>query len=208
MSGDDQLSLLFAAEQAERRSPAAAAKGLEQLETALRANAPALAVAHGPLKLGASVAAKSLLGPVLVGFGLTSAALGAHAVLQPAPAPRASQLAPTPSTSPRTAATANVTTTASPSVVADAEAPPAIVPSPKPGASEKERPSTFAAELRLIKAAKNELDAGRAHLASIWLAEHARLYPHGVFAKEREALRSRLPAEPAPQKAPTTDLTK
>ena len=45
------------------------------------------------------------------------------------------------------------------------------------------------AELRLITAAKSELDRGRPHLATAWLDDHARRFPGGVFATDREALR-------------------
>jgi len=48
---------------------------------------------------------------------------------------------------------------------------------------------TFDTELRLINAAKTELDAGRPHVAKVWLGEHAARYPAGVFSTDREALR-------------------
>jgi len=50
----------------------------------------------------------------------------------------------------------------------------------------------------LIKSAKQELDAGRAHLARVWLDQHARLYPNGVFRTERAELERRLSSGPAP----------
>jgi hypothetical protein len=49
--------------------------------------------------------------------------------------------------------------------------------------------ATFDAELRLIAAAKRELDQGRPQLATGWLDEHAQRFPSGVFAVDREALR-------------------
>ena len=61
------------------------------------------------------------------------------------------------------------------------------MPSPLPVSSE--RATTFDAELRLISAAKSELDKGRAHLAAAWLSEHAERFPTGIFALDREALR-------------------
>jgi hypothetical protein len=48
----------------------------------------------------------------------------------------------------------------------------------------------FEQELALIKAAKAELDAGRAAAALDLVNQHARLFPRGVFAGEREALRA------------------
>lgn len=49
--------------------------------------------------------------------------------------------------------------------------------------------SSFDAELALIRQAKGELDAGRTESALALLRSHARQYPRGVFAGEREALR-------------------
>ena len=49
--------------------------------------------------------------------------------------------------------------------------------------------STFDAELTLIMGAKVNLDSGRGAAALAQLDEHARHYPSGVFAGEREALR-------------------
>lgn len=46
----------------------------------------------------------------------------------------------------------------------------------------------FDAELALIKRAKADFDAGRVERARAWLSEHARRYPAGVFAAEREGL--------------------
>ena len=51
-------------------------------------------------------------------------------------------------------------------------------------------PGSFEQELALIKAAKAELDAGRSAAALDLVNQHARLYPRGVFAGEREALRA------------------
>ena len=51
-------------------------------------------------------------------------------------------------------------------------------------------PGSFEQELALIKAAKAELDAGRAAAALDLVSQHARLFPQGVFAGEREALRA------------------
>jgi hypothetical protein len=48
----------------------------------------------------------------------------------------------------------------------------------------------FEQELALIKAAKTELDAGHSAAALDLLSQHARAYPRGVFAGEREALRA------------------
>ena len=62
MNPSDELSSLFAAERAEQPPAAHASQGWEQLQGALQADLPALAIAHGPLKLGLSLATKSILG--------------------------------------------------------------------------------------------------------------------------------------------------
>ena len=49
--------------------------------------------------------------------------------------------------------------------------------------------NTFEQELRLIKMARQQLDSGLAKQAVALLNQHARLFPSGVFAGEREALR-------------------
>lgn len=57
-----------------------------------------------------------------------------------------------------------------------------------PHASAEPRSPSFDEELALLKAAKTELNAGRPHLAKVWLDEHAHRFPNGVFAVEREGL--------------------
>lgn len=52
--------------------------------------------------------------------------------------------------------------------------------------------TTFDEELRLITAAKRQLDAGRAQFATAWLTERLQRFPNGVFAMNREALRALL----------------
>jgi hypothetical protein len=52
----------------------------------------------------------------------------------------------------------------------------------------RDRGSSFDAELELLGRAKREMNAGRTHLASVWLAEHRQRFPRGVFSAERQAL--------------------
>jgi hypothetical protein len=58
----------------------------------------------------------------------------------------------------------------------------------------------FDEELRLIRAAKAELNRGMPHLAEAWLDEHARRFSRGVFAVERDGLRvlARCSTRPEP----------
>jgi hypothetical protein len=63
---------------------------------------------------------------------------------------------------------------------------------------------TFDEELRLITAAKRELDAGRPHLARAWLDEHRQRYVNGTFSHEREGLRVLASC----QETPNTELAR
>jgi hypothetical protein len=194
MNSSDELSRLFAAERTEAPTVAATSKGWKALQGALEADLPALAVAHGPLKLGLSLASKSFIGSGIVAFAVTTAGLGIQAAVT----------APAANTAPSLAHSAPAKVPAAwqpiPGLVASApEAASATASAaPVPPDPVQEPASTFAAELRLIKAAKRELDAGRGHLATIWLDQHAQLYPAGVFRTERESLRAKL-ALPLPR---------
>jgi hypothetical protein len=50
--------------------------------------------------------------------------------------------------------------------------------------------NTFEQELRLINSARESLDHGQNSHAATLLHQHARLFPQGIFAGEREALRT------------------
>jgi hypothetical protein len=74
----------------------------------------------------------------------------------------------------------------------------AALAKPSPIAAESRTPApaaatsrnTFEQELRLIKAARESVDQGQIATATSLLNQHARLFPSGVFADEREALRA------------------
>lgn len=189
MTDADQLSRLLAAERAEAPSAADAARGWRELQQALQVHAPALAIGHGPLQLGLSVGTKSFLGSSLLAFTLTTAGLGVHALVTRPPEPSPSATGPVP---PRPAERISPQP---PLPVRSTSEP--LAPSSPPAASLRP-PSTLPHELRLIKSAKQELDAGRWHLAEVWLDEHARRYPNGVLRREREELRERLAAPRRP----------
>lgn len=188
MNDPEELSRLLAAERAEAPSLADTTRGWQNVQSALQANTPALAIAHGPLKLGLSLASKSLLGSGLLAFTVTTAGLGLHQVMsQPEHAAPAPQPMLTSAEAPSTLALAPPP----PLPIATASEAPALLEPPTPSARQ---PSTLPQELRLIKAAKQELDAGRPHLARVWLDEHSVRYPNGLLQREREALRERLGA--------------
>lgn len=186
MNDPNRLAQLFAAERAESPPTAEVARGWEDLKSALQAGAAGPAIAHGPLKLGVSAATKSFLGGGLLAFTVTTGGLGLHAAVT-----RPAATAPSIASAVRVTNPQQLQPPASPPTPAASELPP-----PGPPASSPREAPTLQHELRLIKAAKQELDAGRRHLASVWLDEHATRFPHGVLRREREELRERLAALP------------
>jgi hypothetical protein len=191
MNDAEELSRLLAAERAEAPSLADTTQGWQGVQSALQANTPALAIAHGPLKLGLSLASKSLLGGGLLAFTVTTTGLGLHEVM--------SRRAESAVTAPNSVLSRPTAPSLLPPALPNTPAsePPVRSPTPTPTPTPSSRePSTLPQELRLIKAAKQELDAGRLHLAEVWLDEHAARYPNGLLQREREELRERL-ATPA-----------
>jgi hypothetical protein len=189
MSELTDISRLFAAERREQPPPEAASAGWHELTAALEANVSALPVAHGPLKVGLSVAVKW-------GVGSGIAALlfvGGGATLMRSPAAHSGTVAPV------AVATVVVPRGAlGPSdVAAPAPSSPANALMPESALSASPRPSTFAEELKIIKLAKQEQDAGRYHLAEVWLDEHEHQYPNGIFSSERSAMRVLLGCQQA-----------
>jgi hypothetical protein len=208
VKGDSELERMLAAERAEQRLPEAAERGLAGLRDALSAGAPALGVAHGPLALGGSALAKWLASVGLIAVGVAGSGL----LLFPAPAAAPAQSAAAPaghsaapaafrepvvaSSAPAAVPTLDADKASQPRDVPRAGAAPALVAEPAPSTAAA---STFAEEFRLMKAAKQALDAGKLHLVQVWLEEHARLYPQGVFQSERQALEVLLDCRRGPR---------
>jgi hypothetical protein len=193
---NDQLARLFAAERAEEPSPTGVAERWKNVADALQADLPALSIAHGPLKLGLSLATKTFVGSLAVGFGVATSGLALYVNLQgTSVAPAQSPIARPPAALP----TAIVVALPSANVAVERRPEPVARPAAaaRPSAS-VEQPSTLGEELQLIKAAKRELDAGRAHLASVWLDQHAQRFPEGVFRVEREGLTALIACQQAP----------
>lgn len=199
---------MLAAERAEARLPEAAQRGLAGLRDALATGVPALGVAHGPLTLGGSALAKWLASVGLIAIGVASSGL----LLFPAPAARPAQVAAAPAGQPVAPAASPELGVASPAQAAvptfdadKASRPREVTRAGDAPALEMAEPapssaiSTFAEEFRLMKAAKQALDAGKLHLVQVWLDEHARLYPQGVFQGERQALEVLLGCRRAPR---------
>jgi len=191
MSSADHLSRLLEVERAAAPPSGTADAELKRLLSSLATHAPPLAVATGSLKLGWTMIAKW----IGVGFAVGVAGAGAAsfaAKTEPAPpsalVPIASNLAPSraPVPLPRTTIeprpSVESMTPAAPPAKRTA-APPSAVPAPPPSAV-----PGLDEELRLLTAAKRELDQGHAHLARVWLDEHRQRFAGGVFALEREGL--------------------
>ena len=144
---------------------------------ALASGAAPMAVSLVPLSLGASASLKWGIGGVVV--ALAGAAALTRTPTEPPQLLPARPVMAQPTVVARPEPKTNPPTTSS--------APPRTVPTS--AASRSERDAAFTEELRLVKLAKGEIDAGRAHLAEVWLAEHAQRFPNGVFRAERDALR-------------------
>jgi hypothetical protein len=188
MTGSDRVSRLLAAERLEAPTPAVAEAGRARLLSSIAAEAAQLPVAAGAVKLGWPVLAK-LIG---AGFaiGLAGAGVVAFGTDHRAEAPATG--APAPQAAPGTLrdvealvapkAPSESSASAPRSAPARSEISLPVVASP-PSAS-----PSFDEELRLLTAAKRELDHGRPHLARAWLQEHRARFPSGVFGGEREGL--------------------
>jgi hypothetical protein len=181
MNASKELERLFEAERLERAPDASRREAWQRLQGALAANAPAMAIGTGPLEVGLSILGKGIIVTSVTALALGGAtwSLTPHAPSEarsPAPAVIATSEAPK---------IADVAQTSPSEPSPSLPAPPGSTraPSAKPSAD-----STFEAELRLIQLAKAELDTGQARRAESWLAEHARQFPNGVFAAERQAL--------------------
>lgn len=186
MTIEDELSRLLQAERAVQPPPSALATGWQRLAVDLATHAPAMTVAGGPLKMAVGIVPKWLAGGFAVGLlGAGTASL----VAPPAPVPQVVRVV-APSAAPHAAPPA----TSPPPELAQPIAPePTAVPNaravaPVPSASAAPPRATFDAELELVSLAKAELDAQQNAQARQTLARHAELFPHGVFATERDAL--------------------
>jgi hypothetical protein len=187
------LADLFAAERAVAPELGAMERDWSRLSEALSNGAVPVAIGKVTLaaasptlgKLGSGLAVGLLIG--------ASAAAGAQALTAPSAA------LPSPARVARTRADAAIAPRESAAPPAPMPAVPSaeavvggdrkpVVPPPSLGSSSARRGPDFDAELRLIELAKQQVDAGRPHLARIWLAEHQQRYPAGVFTVERRAL--------------------
>ncbi|HVY26903.1 MAG TPA: hypothetical protein VHB79_10135 [Polyangiaceae bacterium] len=190
----DDLTRLFEAERAASPPPGGLERGLGRLLGDVARGAAPLPVAATSLKLGLSLASKWLALGFVVGLG------GAGAASQI----WAPEAAAAPSARPSLVAVAEPAraepSRAAPSTLAPAVAAPEAAPvravgnvAPSPSSHAESEPTTDEArldeELRLVAAAKRELELGKASLATAWLAEHAARFPNGVFAIDRDALR-------------------
>lgn len=187
MKSDQELSRLFRAERAEQPSIRAAEQGWQRLAQDLATAAAPMPVAMGPLKLGA------WLFPhwILAGFalGVTGAAVIAPALTPTVPRRAESTVRAAthaPSAPPPSSAPAVVEPLVSALSAGARKAAPSSIPRPT---ATNSAPASFDAELKLISAAKQELDAQHPAQALVWLEDHAQRFPQGVFSSEREALR-------------------
>ncbi|HEU5073214.1 MAG TPA: hypothetical protein VFU02_03560 [Polyangiaceae bacterium] len=204
MSPEERLQQLFDAERGVEANGDARERIRQRLmQTSSLEVKPAL-VRSGPLQLGRSLRTKL----ALVVFGSAAAAAAVWGVDSAQHYGKTSELVrPMPSMSTRPATSgvsrrlARPEPPRMPDAVTDTSDSDSSVPSqprspppphaptqPAPSASTGPQDPSFDEELSLLKAAKSELNAGRPHLAMVWLDEHAHRFPRGVFAVEREGL--------------------
>lgn len=200
MNGRSSLARLLQAERNEQRSAAAAGEGWDRLSKALEAGTPALPVATGALKSAGAASLKLLIGAgmaVLGAGGVAAALYSAEPGDATPPVDRRAAPSATPRAAPEAAPASTATSgpepSPSPSLTSPHLAPPSV-----PASALPETASTFQDELRLLEAAKRELDAGKGYLALILLDEHEARYPHGVFGSERAGLRVLVSCQAAP----------
>jgi len=189
MANVDELSRLFDAERAIHPPAEGMERGLSRLLSDVARRAAPLPVATGSLKLGLSLVSKWLIVGFVVGLGgagmasrigTADAAAAPTATLHAVALPtsvvaHAAPAASTAAASTRLVVNDSVRVAARPSVTASAVVAPVNA-------------TTFDEELRLISAATREQERGRARSAEAWLLEHARRFPDGVFAADRDAL--------------------
>lgn len=188
----DDVTRLFEAERAASPPPGGLERGLDRLLTDVARGVAPLPVAATSLKLGISLASKWLaLGFVvgLSGAGAASQIWAPDAAAAPSPPAKVVAAAlPAP-----TSVLAAAPSAEPAAIVVPDAAPVRIVQSvasvPSPEAEPANETARLGEELRLIAAAKRELELGKSSLSMAWLAEHAARFPKGVFATDREALR-------------------
>lgn len=203
MTNVDEVSRLLALARGVQPPAGGAKAGLSRLLTSLTVDTAPMPVAVGALQLG-SVAVAKWVG---VGFlvGLTGAGVGASGLgseTDAATVPVASVSAgaiPLRAPARGERALSAPQPIEQPSNEATPAARPSIVRAPSAAAPQVSAAPRFDEELRLIAAAKRELDAGRPHLARAWLDEHQQRYRAGVFALEREGLRTLASCLEAPR---------
>jgi len=201
MNSDDELLRMLAAERAEQPPSATLARGFEQLHGALRAQQIGVPVAHGPLKLGLSLAAKWGVGSGLAVFAVLSATAGLGARSTPLTSSAAAPAVPGERSQAfePAAARSQPAEPLLPPAASGSVAPMHAKSEPSGASSTSASASSFGEEVRLIKAAKQELDDGRDQQAAALLNEHARLYPGGIFRAERDALQVLLECRRSPE---------
>lgn len=192
----DDLQRLFDAERAVRAPTGELERGLGRLLTDVARGAAPLPVAASSLKLGLSVVSKWLVVGFIAGLGGAGAASqiwAPNAVAAPnsTNVPQAlAVVAPVGNVETPVGAAATVELNPQP-------APPrtALAAHPERAPSAPSVPegvvndARLSEELRLIAAAKRELELHHPQLAAAWLSEHAARFPGGAFATDREALR-------------------
>jgi hypothetical protein len=190
MIPSEELSKLFAAERLTRAPVDAVEQGVSRLLADLAVQVAPAPVAASAVKVTTMAVSKWILAGFVVGVAGSGVATRAWAPSSTEPIQTTRSIEGKASSTGPTTQMARPMVGAAPLVSAESSAAPAPAPTrARPvGAIESDEPARFDAELRLLTLAKAELDAGRPHLAKIWLAEHRARFPKGVFGSDRDAL--------------------
>lgn len=190
MSSDD-LARLFEAERAVHPPSGRLERTLERLLSEMAHGAAPLPVATGSLKLGLSLASKWVAVGFVVGVGGAGAASqvwAPTAVAAPSGPTRAAVVVAAPPNTELVPHPSLPTAPEAPVAGMSVQAPAQRALPGAPAADTSTSAGKLAEEMRLIAAAKRDLEAGRPQLATAWLSEHGSRFPAGVFATEREGL--------------------
>jgi hypothetical protein len=216
MSREEPLLALMDAERGARMDRAGVEAGWKRLDRAVHAGRRAVPVAITPLSLGFGLLSAKAAAAALA-LGVSSALATGVWLYERAPArspavetqtrapgirsrkPRVSREAARPmQTQPPGAGVVAASPVAPPSTrFKDLTDPRDARNAHEPSSAEADS-SALVEEIRLIRSAKSELDRGNTARAGHWMTEHARRFPDGTLADEREALRLVLACSSAP----------
>ena len=177
-------------------SDAAIARNRRQLELKVGGAALGTAAVTGSATKALAASGRLKMLAICGAVAVASVGLGGYALERSSAEPSSKPAALTTPCAPENATQRGQATQTPPpeAVVAEAEATPpeleatSVAPSPRSaGAAKSAAPASIQSEIELIRGAQKQLHRGEARAALALLAEHARRFPGGVLAQERDA---------------------